>query len=115
MAYYAQLNPGQNVGHQPNDYVDINNSTYIDWVHPGAGMSDMLCYRIFEVLISAVLFPNTSITVHWSVFGGSDTHAINSTVGTANNGYEYFWIFKDAGQFLYEVGNWSCYSEFWAY
>jgi hypothetical protein len=46
MAYYAQLNPGQNVGHQPNDYVDINNSAYIDWVHPGAGMPHILIHRI---------------------------------------------------------------------
>ena len=70
---------------------------------------------MYYMLIIAVTFPNTSITVHWSVFGGSETHAINTTVGTANNGYEYFWIFRDAGQFLYETGNWTCYSEFWAY
>jgi hypothetical protein len=75
----------------------------------------MLPLSCTEMLIIAVTFPNTSITVHWSVFGGFETHAINTTVGTANNGYEYFWIFRDAGQFLYETGNWTCYSEFWAY
>lgn len=38
MAYYAQLNPGQNFGHHPNDYVDVDNSTHVDWAIPGAGM-----------------------------------------------------------------------------
>lgn len=37
MAYYAQLNPGQNVGHRPNDYVDVSNSTSFEWEAPGAG------------------------------------------------------------------------------
>ncbi|KAM0708981.1 hypothetical protein Q7P35_003017 [Cladosporium inversicolor] len=98
MAYYAQLNPGHNVGHPPNQDIVVKRSTYIDWTQP-----------------SAVTFPNTSITVHWSVLGGSETHAINSTVGTANNGYEYFWTYKDAEKFIYEDGNWTCNSEFWAY
>lgn len=35
-AYYAKLNPGQNVGQNPNDYVDVNNKTYMDWTEPGA-------------------------------------------------------------------------------
>ena len=39
MAYYAQLNPGHNVGHQPNDYVDVNNSTYVNWTQPNSGMT----------------------------------------------------------------------------
>lgn len=39
MAYYAQLNPGHNAGHQPNDYVDVNNSTYVDWTQPNSGMT----------------------------------------------------------------------------
>lgn len=37
MAYYAHLSPGTNVGQQPTDYADVNNSTYIDWAVPGAG------------------------------------------------------------------------------
>lgn len=47
MAYYAQLNPGHNVGHQPNDYVDVNNSTYVNWTHPGSGMT---CFAVCRVL-----------------------------------------------------------------
>lgn len=34
MAYYAHLSPGTNVGQQPTDYADVNNSTYIDWAVP---------------------------------------------------------------------------------
>jgi hypothetical protein len=37
MAYYAKLDPGHNVGQQPNDYVDVNkNSSNMDWIQPGA-------------------------------------------------------------------------------
>jgi hypothetical protein len=118
MAYYAKLNPGHNVGQQPNDYVDVSkNSSFLDWIQPGAGMNpNVYCtLQIVPILTEIVLFPNTSITVHWSVFGGSEEHAVNSTVGTANSDYEFFWIFKDAGEFLYKVDNWTCNSLFWAY
>jgi hypothetical protein len=71
--------------------------------------------QVVPVLTDIVLFHNTSITVHWSVFGGFEEHAVNSTVGTVNNGYEFFWIFKDAGRCLYKVDNWTSNSIFWAY
>jgi hypothetical protein len=115
MFYYNPLNPWQNVGHKPTDDVEVNNSTYIDWTQPSSGIVHTAACLCIRILISVVTFPNTSITVHWSVFGGSDMHAINTTVGTASNGYEYFWMFKDEGQVLYEDGNWTCYSEFWVY
>lgn len=74
------------------------------------------CITSFAALLTCtVTFPNTSVTVHWSVFGGSRKHAANETVGTATNGFEFFWMFKDDGQFLYKVDNWTCYSMFWAY
>jgi hypothetical protein len=46
MAYYAQLNPGHNVGHQPNDYVDVNNGTYVNWTHPSSGMTYLAVYHV---------------------------------------------------------------------
>ena len=39
MAYYAQLSPGHNTGHQPNDYVDVSNSTWVNWTQPNSGMT----------------------------------------------------------------------------
>lgn len=42
-------------------------------------------------------------------------YKVNTTVGTANNGYEYFWIFADAGKLLYQVDDWNCSSALWAY
>ena len=115
MSYYNPLDPGQNVGHQPTDDVAVSNSTYIDWTQPSSGMTHSAACPCIRILISVVTFLNTSITVHWSVFGGSDMHTINTTVSTASNGYEYLWMFKDAGQALYEDGNWTCYSKFWVY
>lgn len=114
MAYYARLNPGQNVNQQPTDYVDVSKGTYINWVDPGAGKSKVRSAKAY-MLTQAVKFPNTSIIVHWSVFGGSETHPINTTVGTTDNGFASFWIFKDAGDVLYEVDGWTCHSVYWAY
>lgn len=114
MAYYAQLNPGHNVNQQPTDSVGVSNDTYIDWVVPGAGRLITITRNVAS-LTSPVTFPNTSITVHWSIFGGAETHDINATVGTADNGYESFWIFKDAGNLLYEEDGWTCRSVYWAY
>jgi hypothetical protein len=48
MAYYARMNPWHNVGHQPNNYVEANNSTYIDWTQPGAGMIYIVAYHVSE-------------------------------------------------------------------
>ena len=109
------MDPGHDAGHPPNQDVEVKSGAYIDWTQPSGGMICTIACRFFVLLMSPVTSANTSITVHWSVFGGSETHSINTTVGTANNGYEYFWIYKDAGRFLYETGNWTCYSGFWAY
>jgi hypothetical protein len=48
IAYYAQLNPGHNVGHRPNRYVDVNNSTYINWTHPDSGMTYGAVYHVLN-------------------------------------------------------------------
>ena len=48
MSYYAQLNPGHNVGHTPNDHVDVDNSTYIYWTHPGAGTVHIQADRVLK-------------------------------------------------------------------
>jgi hypothetical protein len=43
MAYYAKLDPGHNVGQQPNDYVDVSkNNSYWNWIQPGAGMEHVV-------------------------------------------------------------------------
>lgn len=72
--YYINLNPGQNVGQQPNDYVDVVHGSYVTWETPGS-----------------VTF-GTGTTVHWSIFGNAqdDTVPTDSSCGTADNGYEHF-------------------------
>lgn len=45
MAYYAKLNPGQNVGQPPTDYADVDKDTYVDWTQPGAG-KNLFCHII---------------------------------------------------------------------
>lgn len=31
MAYYGNLNPGENVGQQPDDYVDVVHGSNVNW------------------------------------------------------------------------------------
>lgn len=85
----------------------------------GPGVSPEYETYVFEygqfTLVGPQGYTNWCFDGNYTVFGGSETYAINTTVGTAHNGYEYFWMFKDAGQFLYEDGNWTCYPEFWAF
>ncbi|RDW67047.1 hypothetical protein BP5796_09796 [Coleophoma crateriformis] len=37
MAYYKNLNPGQNKGQQPDDYIDVLHGSHVTWEQPGAG------------------------------------------------------------------------------
>lgn len=39
MAYYKNLNPGQNAGQQPDDYVDVIHGSYQTWESVGSGGS----------------------------------------------------------------------------
>lgn len=36
VAYYKNLNPGQNVGQQPDDYVDVIHGSNVNWEQSGA-------------------------------------------------------------------------------
>jgi hypothetical protein len=37
MAYYKNLVPGQNVGQQPDDYIDVTHGSYVTWESTGVG------------------------------------------------------------------------------
>ena len=37
VAYYEDLNPGQNVGQQPDAYVEVSHGNYYDWEKTGSG------------------------------------------------------------------------------
>jgi hypothetical protein len=63
-----------------------------------------------------VVFPKTKVTVHWSIFGGvSQDLEVNASAGTADNGFQNFWVYKDTGTFLYSVDGWRCDSMFFAF
>jgi hypothetical protein len=62
-----------------------------------------------------VVFPSTSVAVHWSIFGGSQDQQKDSNAGTADNGYQNFWVYKDAGEYLYTVDDWTCYAVYFAF
>ena len=61
-----------------------------------------------------VVFPKTKVTVHWSVFGGGPQELYAST-GTADNGFQNLWVYKDTGTFLYSVDGWRCDSIIFAF
>lgn len=56
MAYYAKLNPGQNVGQPPTDYADVNKNAYVEWEQPGASR-----YPLYHIIRSSTdLYSNFS-------------------------------------------------------
>ena len=59
-----------------------------------------------------VRFTSTGVVVHWSALQNLSAY---QRVGTADNEYENFFVYKDVGELLYTTGNWSCYSEYWAF
>jgi hypothetical protein len=57
---------------------------------------------------------HTGVVVHWA-FYSNPMSGVNERVGTADNTYENFYVYRDAGEFLYSVDDWSCYSQYWAF
>ena len=57
-------------------------------------------------------FPSTGTTVTWTVFGGAGGADPNTSSGLATNGYESFWVYRDAGEWLYYIDGWNCYAEY---
>jgi len=49
------------------------------------------------------------------VFGGSQDLQVYSSAGTADNGYQNFWVYKDSGEPLYSIDEWTCNSIYFAF
>jgi hypothetical protein len=62
-----------------------------------------------------VTFPSSGTTVNWNIFGDSGSAPQGTSCGTASNGYEQFWVFRDAGEYLYPVDDWDCNSIYWVF
>jgi hypothetical protein len=99
VAYYSNLNPGGNVNQQPDDYVDVVHGTNYVWEQTGSGEQNPL---------------NDLICLHF-VFGGSQGLEVHASAGTADNGFQNFWVYKDTGTFLYSVDGWRCDSIYFAF
>jgi hypothetical protein len=39
LAYYKNLTPGSNIGHGPDDYINVTNGSYVTWENGGVGTS----------------------------------------------------------------------------
>jgi hypothetical protein len=48
--------------------------------------------------------------VNWNIFGDSGSAPAGTSCGTASNGYEKFWVYREAGEYLYSVDDWDCNS-----
>jgi hypothetical protein len=97
MAYYKNLDPGSNVGQQPDDYIDVTHGSLVTWESTG------------------VVAFNSGVPVHWSIFGNAQDLGPNQSAGTADNMYEHFWVYKDAQEWLYSVDDCNCYLIYWAF
>jgi hypothetical protein len=117
VAYYSNIDPGHNVGQQPNDYVDVTHGTFNNWEQTGSGKQSLLSDPVWcsSLTKCVVEFPGTKVVAHWSVFGGSQDLQKNSNAGTADNGYQNFWVYKDAGELLYTSDDWKCYAVYFAF
>lgn len=115
VAYYANLNPGANIYQQPDDYVDVTHGSHYNWEQIGKGMYSLDDSRVTIAKHSIVVFPSTQTTVRWSIFGDSQNRASGESAGTADNGWQNFWTYKDSGNFLYEIDSWTCNSVYWAF
>ena len=79
------------------------------------GSSVLVLFRYKQLTRCQVVFPKTSVAVHWSIFGGSQGLGLNASAGTSDNGFQKFWVYKDSGTFLYSRDGWRCDSIYFAF
>lgn len=62
------------------------------------------------------MYQDSNISLYGAVFGGADTHTMDSLVGVAEGvpGHK-FWMYRDSGDVLYQVDGWTSRSMYWAY
>lgn len=107
VALYDHFEPG--VAKTPNEIVEI-----------GTGISEN--YAHWLVPEGAVKFPS-GIKFHWDL----DTSAmdldlpVDATMGTADNGFWRYWVYKDEGKYLFAnmdeqgIATSDCYSHYYAF
>lgn len=110
-----ESHPGQNVDQQPDDYVDVHHGDYA-WEGAGKSKIDSLLSIAEHADIGYTeTFPSTGVTVTWNLIGDPADAAENTPAGSANNGYESFWMYTANKQHLYSTANWDCSAFLWAY
>ncbi|KAK5956987.1 hypothetical protein OHC33_001356 [Knufia fluminis] len=99
VAYYKQLRDGGAWGEQPDDYVDTSHGVYTNWEMPGN-----------------VTFSSINATVSWKIDNDAQMQTDFAAVGTADNTYVNFWVYKDKQpNTLYTLYGWNCTSVYWGY
>jgi hypothetical protein len=101
IAYYEDMGPGGgNIGQLPDDFVEVhsNHAGVKEW--QGEGHANLNARET---------------SFHWNFMhqGWQDELV---TVGIASTAFEQFWIYKDAGEMLFNTtANWACRSLYYAF
>ena len=88
---------GGNDGQLPDDYVDVTHGKFITWEKPGLGIY------------------HTGTRFHWDIFGNAQEKQNYEFVGTADNTYVRFKVYKDRQRVLYTIDGWECTVIYWCF
>ncbi|KAL2073098.1 hypothetical protein VTL71DRAFT_10422 [Oculimacula yallundae] len=97
LRYYKNLRDGGNFGSRPDDYVDVTKGSFQKWEQTGQ-----------------VTFKNGT-KFRWSIINDGQDRPNFSRVGTADNSFVAFNLYKDTHAVLYEVDGWKCQAIYWGY
>lgn len=114
VAYYKNLSPGSNNGHQPDDYVDAVHGPFVKWETSSSG-EHILLQCANHANEGVVKLSNTGTVVTWNILGDVENAAKDESVGTSSNGYKSFWVYRGGGDLLYTVDRWQCYNVCWGF
>lgn len=101
IAYYRDMQPGNNTGQLPDDFV---------WVEQNHS-------PFFRKSIGAAEFSAGSGAVHWSLFGNAMDNSTKpgDLAGVADDGIDHFFMYKDEGKELFKTEQYACFSQYYAY